>query len=161
MAFLPQISIGSLRRGSGSRRRRLSWAWSDAGFGGITDCFGRYVNEALIPPYWKNRPRPIVYNSWEGCMFDFTEAKLLRLGKLAKQLGCELFVLDDGWFGKRDSDTSSLGDYSVNAKKLPNGLKGLGEKLNAMGLQFGLWFEPGIRQPGFGAVPSASGLGAA
>ena len=117
-------------------------AWSDAGFGGITDCFGRYVNEALIPPYWKNRPRPIVYNSWEGCMFDFTEAKLLRLGKLAKQLGCELFVLDDGWFGKRDSDTSSLGDYSVNTKKLPNGLKGLGEKLNAMGLQFGLWFEP-------------------
>ena len=117
-------------------------AWSDAGFGGITDCFGRYVNEALIPPYWKNRPRPIVYNSWEGCMFDFTEAKLLRLGKLAKQLGCELFVLDDGWFGTRDSDTCGLGDYSVNAKKLPNGLKGLGEKLNTMGLQFGLWFEP-------------------
>ena len=117
-------------------------AWSDAGFGGITDCFGRYVNEELIPPYWKNRPRPIVYNSWEGCMFDFTEAKLLRLGKLAKQLGCELFVLDDGWFGTRDSDTSSLGDYSVNVKKLPNGLKGLGEKLNTMGLQFGLWFEP-------------------
>ncbi len=117
-------------------------AWSDAGFGGITDCFGRYVNEALIPLYWKNRPRPIVYNSWEGCMFDFSEAKLLRLGKLAKQLGCELFVLDDGWFGTRDSDTSSLGDYSVNVKKLPNGLKGLGEKLNTMGLQFGLWFEP-------------------
>ena len=100
-------------------------AWSDAGFGGVTDCFGRYVNETLIPPYWRNRPRPIVYNSWEGCMFDFTEAKLLRLGKAAKQLGCELFVLDDGWFGKRDSDTSSLG-----------------EKLNAIGLQFGLWFEP-------------------
>ena len=116
--------------------------WSDAGFGGVTDCFGRYVNETLIPPYWRNRPRPIVYNSWEGCMFDFTEAKLLRLGKAAKQLGCELFVLDDGWFGKRDSDTSSLGDYSVNPKKLPNGLKGLGEKLNAIGLQFGLWFEP-------------------
>lgn len=108
-------------------------AWSDAGFGGITDCFGRYVNEALIPPYWKNRPRPIVYNSWEGCMFDFTEAKLLRLGKLAKQLGCELFVLDDGWFGKRDSDTSSLGDYSVNAKKLPNGLKGLRRKAECDG----------------------------
>ena len=117
-------------------------AWSDAGFGGVTDCFGRYVNETLIPPYWRNRPRPIVYNSWEGCMFDFTEAKLLRLGKAAKQLGCELFVLDDGWFGKRDSDTSSLGDYSVNPKKLPNGLRGLGEKLNAIGLQFGLWFEP-------------------
>ena len=75
-------------------------------------------------------------------MFDFTESKLLRLGRAAKQLGCELFVLDDGWFGKRNSDTSSLGDYTVNEKKLPGGLRGLGEKLNAMGLQFGLWFEP-------------------
>ena len=99
-------------------------AWSDAGFGGVTDCFGRYVNETLIPTYWRNRPRPIVYNSWEGCMFDFTEAKLLRLGKAAKQLGCELFVLDDGWFGKRDSDTSSPGDYSVNPKKTPEWTEG-------------------------------------
>ena len=73
-------------------------------------------------------------------MFDFTEGRLRR--DKTGQLGCELFVLDDGWFGKRDSDTSRLGDYSVNPKKLPNGLKGLGEKLNAIGLQFGLWFEP-------------------
>ena len=117
-------------------------AYSADGFGGLSGCMHRYVHDALIPPYWKNRPRPIVYNSWEGCMFDFTETKLLRLGKTAAQLGCELFVLDDGWFGKRSSDTCSLGDYTVNEKKLPNGLKGLGEKLNAMGLQFGLWFEP-------------------
>ncbi len=117
-------------------------AYSGAGFGGLSACFHRYVNEHLIPPDWQGRPRPIVYNSWEGCMFDFTESKLLRLGRAAKQLGCELFVLDDGWFGKRNSDTSSLGDYTVNEKKLPGGLRGLGEKLNAMGLQFGLWFEP-------------------
>ena len=117
-------------------------AYSGAGFGGLSACFHRYVNEHLIPPDWQGRPRPIVYNSWEGCMFDFTESKLLRLGRAAKQLGCELFVLDDGWFGKRNSDTTSLGDYTVNEKKLPGGLRGLGEKLNAMGLQFGLWFEP-------------------
>ena len=117
-------------------------AYSGAGFGGLSACFHRYVNEHLIPPDWQGRPRPIVYNSWEGCMFDFTESKLLRLGRAAKQLGCEMFVLDDGWFGKRNSDTSSLGDYTVNEKKLPGGLRGLGEKLNAMGLQFGLWFEP-------------------
>ena len=117
-------------------------AYSGEGFGGVSSCFHRYINQSLIPPYWQGRPRPIVYNSWEGCMFDFTESKLLRLGKLAAQLGCELFVLDDGWFGSRNSDTCSLGDYAVNEKKLPNGLKGLGEKLGAMGLQFGLWFEP-------------------
>ena len=117
-------------------------AFSDAGFGGLSACVHSYVNHYLVPPYWQNRARPIVYNSWEGCMFDFNEQKLLRLGKKAAQLGCELFVLDDGWFGRRDSDTCSLGDYTVNEKKLPDGLRGLGEKLHAMGLGFGLWFEP-------------------
>ena len=121
--------------------------YSCDGFGGLSAQLHRYIHENLIPPYWQNRQRPIVYNSWEGCMFDFTEAKLLRLGRTAKQLGCELFVLDDGWFGKRDSDTCSLGDYTVNEKKLPNGLNGLGSKLNAMGLQFGLWFEPEAVSP--------------
>ena len=117
-------------------------SYSGAGFGGLSAAFHTYVNRNLIPPHWQNRPRPIVYNSWEGCMFDFTEARLLRLGKTAAELGCELFVLDDGWFGKRNSDTCSLGDYSVNPKKLPHGLKGLGEKLEALGLGFGLWLEP-------------------
>lgn len=116
--------------------------FSDAGFGGLSACFHRYVQENLIPPYWNGRARPIVYNSWEGCMFDFTETRLLQLGKRAAALGCELFVLDDGWFGARNSDTSSLGDYTVNKKKLPNGLNGLAGKLAAMGLGFGLWFEP-------------------
>lgn len=116
--------------------------FSDAGFGGLSLCFHRYVQEHLIPPHWTGRPRPIVYNSWEGCMFDFTEARLLQLGKRAASLGCELFVLDDGWFGARNSDTSGLGDYNVNEKKLPNGLKGLADKLAALGLGFGLWFEP-------------------
>ena len=115
---------------------------SGKGFGGLSANMHTFVTDHIIPPHWRGRPRPVLYNSWEGCMFDFTESKLLRLGRAAKQLGCELFVLDDGWFGKRNSDTTSLGDYTVNEKKLPGGLRGLGEKLNAMGLQFGLWFEP-------------------
>jgi len=84
----------------------------------------------------------VLYNSWEGCMFDFNHRRLLQLAKDAKDLGCELFVLDDGWFGKRDSDQAGLGDYNVNAKKLPNGLDGLANKIVPMGVKFGLWFEP-------------------
>ena len=115
---------------------------SGKGFGGLSANMHAFVTDHIIPPHWRGRPRPVLYNSWEGCTFDFSQRRLLSLANRAKALGCELFVLDDGWFGKRDSDTSSLGDYSVNAKKLPNGLNGLGEKLNALGLQFGLWFEP-------------------
>ena len=136
-------------------------AYSGAGFGGLSACFHRYVNEHLIPPDWQGRPRPIVYNSWEGCMFDFTESKLLRLGRAAKQLGCELFVLDDGWFGKRNSDTSSLGDYTVNEKKLPGGLRGLGEKAERHGIAVRPLVRAGIRQPRLCALPAAPRLGPA
>ena len=75
-------------------------------------------------------------------MFDFNHRRLVSLAKEAKALGCELFVLDDGWFGKRNDDTAGLGDYTVNKKKLPFGLAGLGERINALGMEFGLWFEP-------------------
>ena len=84
----------------------------------------------------------MLFNSWEGCMFDFNHRRLIMLAKEAKELGCELFVLDDGWFGQRNDDKAGLGDYDVNRKKLPHGLDGLGKELNRLGLQFGLWFEP-------------------
>lgn len=117
-------------------------AFSGKGFSGLSEKMHRFVNENIIPEYWKNRERPVLFNDWEGCMFDFNESKLLGLAKEAKKLGCELFVLDDGWFGKRDSDKAGLGDYSINKKKLPNGISGLSKKINAMGMEFGLWFEP-------------------
>ena len=122
-------------------------AWSDRGLNGLMENMHRFVNRAVIPPAWQNRERPVLYNSWEGCMFKFSEGKLLSLAKKAKKLGCELFVLDDGWFGARDSDTAGLGDYSVNRRKLPNGLEGLSKKLRALGMQFGLWFEPEAVNP--------------
>ena len=122
-------------------------AVSGQGFGGLSQRMHKFVLEHIIPVYWQYRERPVLYNDWEGCMFDFNQRKLLNLAKQAKELGCELFVLDDGWFGKRDSDTAGLGDYNVNKKKLPQGIKGLSERINHMGLEFGLWFEPEAVNP--------------
>ena len=116
--------------------------WSDAGYGGMSRRMHEFVNRHVVPQYWQGRPRPVLYNDWEGCMFDFNQRTLLGLAKKAKDLGCELFVLDDGWFGKRNDDKAGLGDYTVNKKKLPGGLKGLSDRIRAMGMEFGLWFEP-------------------
>ena len=122
-------------------------AVSDHGFEGLSHSMHKFVLEHIIPVYWQYRERPVLYNDWEGCMFDFNQRKLLSLAKQAKELGCELFVLDDGWFGERNSDTAGLGDYNVNKKKLPQGIKGLSERVNHMGLEFGLWFEPEAVNP--------------
>lgn len=101
-----------------------------------------FISEHIVRGAWKNRPRPVLVNSWEAFYFDFDESKLLKLARAAKNAGCELFVLDDGWFGKRDDPSSSLGDWRVNKDKLPSGLKSLAKKINAKGLDFGLWIEP-------------------
>ncbi len=116
--------------------------FSDEGFGGLSERMHKFVLEHIVPEYWKDRERPVLYNSWEGCMFDFDQKRLLGLAKQAKDLGCELFVLDDGWFGARNNDRAGLGDYNVNTKKLPQGMAGLSAKIQKLGLQFGLWFEP-------------------
>ena len=115
---------------------------SDAGLGGLSERMHTFVNNHIIPAYWKNRPRPVLYNSWEGCMFQFNQHRLLDLADRAKDLGCELFVLDDGWFGARNNDKAGLGDYNVNTQKLPHGMEGLAKRIRDKGLQFGLWFEP-------------------
>ena len=116
--------------------------WSDQGLNGLSKQMHKFVNDHIVPEYWRGRPRPVLYNSWEGCMFDFNQRRLLDLADRAKNLGCELFVLDDGWFGVRNHDKCSLGDYNVNLKKLPEGMDGLAKKITAKGMQFGLWFEP-------------------
>ena len=115
---------------------------SGKGFGGLSANMHAFVTDHIIPPRWRGRPRPVLYNSWEGCTFDFSQHRLLSLANRAKALGCELFVLDDGWFAGRDNDRAGLGDYTVNRKKLPEGLEGLSRHLKDRGLSFGLWFEP-------------------
>jgi alpha-galactosidase len=122
-------------------------AFSERGFNGLSGEMHDFINAHIIPRAWRYRPRPVLYNDWEGCMFGFDEKRLLALAGRAKKLGCELFVLDDGWFGARNSDRAGLGDYNVNAKKLPGGLAGLAEKINGMGMSFGLWFEPEAVNP--------------
>ncbi len=115
---------------------------AEGGFNGLSACMHSFVSRHIIPKYWQGRPRPVLFNSWEGCMFDFDQPKLVSLAKSAKALGCELFVLDDGWFGQRKDDTAGLGDYTVNTKKLPQGITGLARKIQSLGMEFGLWFEP-------------------
>ena len=121
--------------------------YSDCGTNVLSQRYHKFVNEHVVPPQWAYRERPILVNNWEATYFDFTEKKLLEIAKTAKSLGIELFVLDDGWFGKRTNDTRGLGDWTVNTKRLPNGLEGLAKKINDIGLKFGVWVEPEMVNP--------------
>ena len=125
-------------------------AFSDRGFNGMSRVMHDFVNGHIVPRAWRYRARPVLYNDWEGCMFDFDQRRLTELARRAKKLGCELFVLDDGWFGERNDDRAGLGDYEVNRKKLPDGLDGLAAKIGRMGMKFGLWFEPEAVNPDSG-----------
>jgi alpha-galactosidase len=112
------------------------------GLGGMSDTFHRLYRTRLARGEWRDRPRPVLLNNWEGTYFDFDEQRLVAIATVAAELGVELFVLDDGWFGVRDSDDRSLGDWVVDRRKLPNGLEGLVERIRGLGLRFGLWIEP-------------------
>ena len=116
--------------------------YSGEGFGEMSRSFHKLYRKRLVRGKYRDEARPILVNNWEGTYFDFTEEKILGIANEAKELGIELMVLDDGWFGKRNDDKSSLGDWFVNTEKLPNGITGLAKKVNEMGLKFGLWFEP-------------------
>ncbi|WP_049150661.1 alpha-galactosidase [Lactobacillus gasseri] len=116
--------------------------YSKQGFNGLMKQTHNFVKKHIIDQKWQQRDRPIVINNWEATYFDFNEEKLLKLATQAKQLGIECFVLDDGWFGKRDSDNSSLGNWIVDRKKFPQGLDHFSEQVHKMGMKFGLWFEP-------------------
>ena len=102
----------------------------------------QFIREHIVRGSWKYKERPILLNSWEANYFDINERKLVNLALKAKEVGIELFVMDDGWFSKRNDDTSSLGDWYPNTKKLPGGLKRIAGKINRLGLDFGLWVEP-------------------
>lgn len=104
---------------------------------------GRYITRGK----YAHASRPLLVNNWEATYFDFNEDKLLELAACAKDVGIDLFVLDDGWFGHRDVDNSSLGDWVDDRRKLPNGLRGLSDKIHGLGLKFGLWFEPEMISP--------------
>ena len=131
-----------LEAGESFQTPEVVMAYSNKGLGGMSRTFHRFYQKHLVRSSFAKQERPILINNWEATFFDFNEEKILSLAKKAASVGIELFVLDDGWFGHRDSDDSSLGDWFVDKKKLPNGLKSLAEKIHDMGMKFGLWFEP-------------------
>ena len=116
--------------------------YSDSGFGKMSRNFHKLYRTRLCRGKYRDEERPVLINNWEATYFEFDEEKIIRIAEKAKSVGVELMVLDDGWFGKRDSDNCSLGDWVVDRRKLPDGIDGLAKKITDMGMKFGLWFEP-------------------
>jgi alpha-galactosidase len=121
--------------------------YSGSGLGEMSRTYHRLYRNRLARGKFRNALRPIVINNWEATYFDFNEDKLKAIAKEASKLGIEMFVLDDGWFGKRNSDNCSLGDWFVDKEKLPGGLKSLVDAVKDYGMGFGLWFEPEMISP--------------
>jgi alpha-galactosidase len=154
-------SHGDTRLGLGINPFHFSWllalgfirnpealvGYTAQGFGELSLHFHELLGRRLVRGQWRDRERPILINNWEATYFHFDEQKLLEIACAAKDLGIELFVLDDGWFGQRNDDTSSLGDWQVNREKLPHGIDGLARSITELGLSFGLWIEPEMVSP--------------
>lgn len=121
--------------------------FSADGLGGMSRQFHALTHRYITTGRYARSARPLLINNWEATYFDFDEDQLLALARCAKEAGIDLFVLDDGWFGHRDADNSSLGDWYDDVRKLPHGLAGLSEKIHAMGMKFGLWVEPEMVSP--------------
>lgn len=120
----------------------VAMVYSDAGFEKMSHVYHRAYRNNLCRGKYKKARRPVLINNWEGTYFDFTGDKLVQMAEEASKLGVELFVMDDGWFGKRDSDDSGLGDWYVNEKKLGCTLAELSDRIHNFGMKFGIWFEP-------------------
>ncbi len=117
-------------------------AYSADGLTGLTHLYHRVIREHVCRGKWKLERRPVLINDWEAAMFDFDHDKLVSIARQAVDLGAELFVLDDGWFSTRNDDLHGLGDWNVNETKLPGGMKRLADDIHALGMKFGLWWEP-------------------
>ena len=121
--------------------------YTDQGLNRLSQIYHRLYRERLMRGLWKEKERPILINNWEATYFDFNEEKLLKIAAKAKECGVELFVLDDGWFGARRDDHAGLGDWVAAKELLPGGISGLSEKVEALGMKFGLWIEPEMVNP--------------
>lgn len=116
--------------------------YTENGLNGMSNIFHSFLNNYVARGNFQNKSRPILINNWEATYFDFNENKINEILDTAKPLGIEMFVLDDGWFGHRNNDKTSLGDWVENIEKLPHGLKGISKNVHNHQMQFGLWFEP-------------------
>jgi alpha-galactosidase len=121
--------------------------YSNEGFGGASRAFHRFQREVIFPGGGASKPRPVLYNSWEATEMHVNETGQAELAKKAASIGVERFVMDDGWFGARDTDKAGLGDWFVSKKQFPNGLKPLIDQVKGLGMDFGLWVEPEMVNP--------------
>ncbi len=142
MGIDDSVFTWSLQPGERFVAPEVAMAYSNGGLSQLSHCYHNGFQKNLIRSRWKDKRRPILVNNWEATYFDFNSEKLLNIAKEAADLELDMLVLDDGWFGKRDDDYSGLGDWYVNEKKLGCSLRELVDKVNGMGLMFGLWFEP-------------------
>ena len=142
MGIHPDTFEWTLEAGEGFYTPEVILSCSTTGFAKLSQNFHHIIRNHVCRGTYQLSSRPVLINNWEATYFDFNEEKILNIARQASKLGIDMMVLDDGWFGKRDDDCSGLGDWFVNEKKLNGGLKALVEKINAMGMKFGLWFEP-------------------
>lgn len=136
-----------LNAGESFQAPEMILVYSSAGLGGMSRAFHDLYRNHLIRSPYKDKKRPILINNWEATYFNFNEEKLLDIAKEASKLGIEMLVMDDGWFGNRYDDNRALGDWQVNEEKLKGGLKKLVDGVNALGMEFGIWFEPEMISP--------------
>ena len=126
---------------------RMLFGYTEQGAESVSMSLTSYIKEKLLPATHRDKIRPVLYNSWYATTFDVNEEHQLALAKVAKEIGVEMFVIDDGWFKGRVHDKAGLGDWTVDKNKFPNGLKPMIDKINAMGLDFGIWIEPEMVNP--------------
>lgn len=142
MGINPATFEWKLEPGESFHTPEAVMVYSSDGLNAMSQTFHRLYRRRLARGYWRDRVRPILINNWEATYFDFNEEKLLDIAQKAKESGVELFVLDDGWFGERSSDRAGLGDWIANKDRLPEGIAGIAQKIEDLGMKFGLWFEP-------------------
>ncbi|MBD5474909.1 MAG: alpha-galactosidase [Lachnospiraceae bacterium] len=147
MGIHPHDFCWKLGAGESFQAPEVICVYSSEGIGGMTRCFHDLYRNHLIRGEYKDKKRPILINNWEATYFDFNTEKLLNIAGQASKLGIEMLVMDDGWFGHRNDDNTSLGDWQVNEEKIGGGLKYLVDEVNKLGMKFGIWFEPEMISP--------------
>lgn len=147
MGIHPDTFAWELKTGESFQTPEAVMVYSGKGLNGMSQAFHTLYRTRLVRGIYRDKERPVLLNNWEATYFDFNEDKIVEIAEKAKDVGVELFVLDDGWFGDRDDDFRALGDWFVHEKKLPNGISGLAKRVNDMGMKFGLWIEPEMVNP--------------
>ena len=147
MGIHPEGFKWKLPSGEEFQAPEVVMVYSDEGLGKMSRTFHDFYRNHLIRGFYKDKKRPILINNWEATYFEFNTEKLIAIAKQASELGIEMLVMDDGWFGNRFDDNRALGDWAVNEEKLPGGLKYLVDEVNKLGMKFGIWFEPEMISP--------------